>query len=117
MRFLYKGDGSRDGEGEENPCAVFGHTFPIGEWVSVELPIGQAQKLAGNPMFETEGVAAPAGPVEIPDGWETLPFLTKRALAAKLQPLADGAKGPEVLSIIKAELAKRQGEPEPSQDA
>lgn len=54
MRVRFKGDGALDGEGRPVPCVVFGHVFPVGEWIEHDEP-----RLARNPMFETEG-AQPA---------------------------------------------------------
>ena len=49
MRVRFLGDGDVDEDGVGKPCVVFGHTFPVGEWVEVPDAL---TKLAHNPMFE-----------------------------------------------------------------
>lgn len=49
MRVRFLGDGDLDEDGVGKPCAVFGQTFPVGEWVETQHP-----KLATHPLFDVE---------------------------------------------------------------
>lgn len=137
MRLRFKGDGAVDDAGNEKPCVVFGHTFVPGEWESPDLLPAQLAKLAGNPAFDFEGkvppaVAAPVpqaepdpeadeeqappaegteavAPVEIPDDWTTRHWKKRQAIAAKIDPQADGVNAEASDAIIAAEIARRAG--------
>jgi len=115
MKVSFKGDG------HHTETTAFGQTFPQGEWVEVEGVA--AEKLSENPMFEAKGAvkaaskaeepkadgdASGAAQVEIPADWETLPFMTQRALARRLDPgLPKTAGKEEVNAAIQAQISLR----------
>lgn len=67
--------------------------------------------------------AAETGPdprdeLEIPEDWAALKFLAMKSIAAKLDPnLPNTAKKVDIVAIIEAEIARREGpgEPEPAE--
>lgn len=66
------------GEADGLPCEVFGFVFPVGEWVDVGKA---APKLAGNPMFDTEGAPKPVAPKPAAPEPEPDPVAERDALA------------------------------------
>ena len=52
--------------------------------------------------------AARRGGIEIPDGWETLPFMSKRALARNIAGNNEPSKAAEVDTTIAGEVARRK---------
>ena len=47
------------------------------------------------------------GPVEIPEGWQDLPWNDLRALGIKLDAALVNGKKADIVSAIEAELARR----------
>lgn len=106
-----------DDDKETEGTTVFGVEFPRGQKVDIShLPPAQQAKLAGNATFAVEGKPKATGPgpsaqdgeVEIPADWETLAFMTQRALARRLDPSLPRTAGKEdVTAAIQAEVAAR----------
>jgi hypothetical protein len=47
--------------------------------------------------------------IDIPDGWETMPFMSKRALARKIADSNEPSVAAEVDAVIASEAARRKG--------
>lgn len=111
----------------ETSTKAFGHEFVVGEPVEVSDAHAVA-KLANNHYFkavdgpkgkppasakakaEPDEPTPASGPddVEIPAGWDELPFLSQKALAKKLDPTIGKDDGKEaVQAVIEAELIRR----------
>lgn len=117
MRFRFKGDGDLDSEGVAKPTTAFGVTFEPGVWVTdPDLTEAQARKLGSNPAFDAEGAPGAIVQVEIPGDWDKLPWMAKKALAARIQTVPDKAKKADVHAIIEAEIARRAPEGDPEED-
>lgn len=52
--------------------------------------------------------ASRRGAVDIPEGWETMPFMSKRALARRIAGNSEPSIAAEVDSVIAAEIARRK---------